>query len=276
MPSQKVNNYLTSFFPIFFLVLILLNSGCAKKPWLESVEELQQENLQNSLQQAVAEREACNIGFNAEAIISWSSTFEQKSFSGILQLLPPTHAKLVTLNPLGQTVLALATNGKHFQTVNTLKREYTKGNFKSFVLRHDLPKPLLTGNLVYWLTGYIPAPEDNLSPFLKDSQTRGFWLVNDIENNYLRTKEYLLIDPQSYFLITRIITDLEDNILTQIDYSGWLTHGRCVQPTKLLITKFSTGAEASVHLKDFIWETTYTEEDFNITPPPGYMQRRYP
>ncbi len=275
MIFQKVKNVFTHITSLLFLIVLVLSSSCAKKPWLKHVDESLDTSIRNTLTEITEKRKACITDFNAEIIISWSSTFDKKSFSGILQILPPTHAKLVTLNPLGQTILALATDGKSFQTVNTLKREYAQGTFKSFVLRYDLPAPLLSGNLVYWLTGYVPLLDNEPTSILNDSQARGYWIVRTIENNYIEAKEYLLIDSLTHNLLTRIITDLDENVIAKVGYSDWLEHGNCQQPTNVLISKLSTGFKASIQLKDFIWENSYTKEDFHIASPPNYIQRQF-
>ncbi len=274
MHSRKVNTLLTQTIP-FLLLLLLLNNGCARKPWLEPVEESLDRSIRTTLLIVAEQRASCSMGLNAEATISWSSTFKKKSLTGFLQLLPPSHAKVVAVNPLGQPVLALASNGNSFQTVNTLKREYSQGDLKSFALRYDLPKPLLSGNWVYWLTGHLPSKDEEISVIREDLQGRGFWISNDIENNYTVAREYLLLTSDSYLLLTRIITDSEDNIIARIEYSDWLAYGLCNQPTNIHITKISSGVEATIELKDIIWDDSFTEKDFDIKVPPGYLQRRF-
>ncbi len=260
---------------IFFLLLLLLANGCARNPWLEPVQEPLEKSIRANLLKRAKLSSSCTTSIDAETTISWQSTFKKGSLSGFLQIFGPSHTKIVAVNPLGQPIMALTTNGKSFQAINTLKREYSYGNLRSLSMRYNIPEQLLTGNWGNWLTGNIPTRDEDIVLIREDSSSRGIWLTTDVENGYAKAREHLLISTDSKHLLSRIISDQKDNITAEIEYGGWQEHGFCRQPTRLHITGISPGMEATIELQDILTENSFTEKDFSIQPPPGYVQHQF-
>ncbi len=260
---------------IFLLLLLLLANGCARKPWLEPVHESLERSIRAHLLKRAEKSISCSTSLDAEVTISWESTFKKSSLSGFLQVLGPSHAKVVAVNPFGQPIMALATDGKSFQAINTLKREYSYGNLVSLSMRYNIPKQLLTGDWGNWLTGNIPTRDEAIVAIREDSSSRGIWLTTGIGNGYAKVREHLLISSDSYHLLTRIISDGKGNIAAEIEYGGWQEHGFCRQPTQLHITGISPGMEATIELQDILTENSFTENDFSIQSPPGYLQHQF-
>ena len=259
--------------PVFFLCLVLLCSGgCAREPWTKPVDDNQAQTIRNMIQEKVKTDAACSSILDAEVSVSMKTVMETKSFSGFLQLKLPSSVKFVTTNPLGQTVLALVSDGQSYRSVNTLDTQFVSGSLSTLALRNDIPQELLTGKWGIWLSDRIEIPKDaEITDIRQDATARGTWIKIANSKTKREGPEYILIDPATRRPLLRMLMDAEENQIARIEYSDWQDGPKCEQPTTFNITGLSKGVEIIIHLSDIITDKILTERDFTLRPPPGYF-----
>jgi outer membrane lipoprotein-sorting protein len=258
---------------VFFLCLVLLFSGgCAREPWTKPVDDNQAQTIRNMIQEKVKADAACSSTLDAEVTVSMKTVMETKSFSGFLQLKLPSSVKFVTTNPLGQTVLALVSDGQSYRTVNTLNTQFISGSLSTLALRNDIPQELLTGRWGIWLSDRIDIPKDTeITDIRQDATARGIWIKLANVKTKGEGPEYILVDPASKRPLLRMLMDAKENPIAMIEYADWQDGPKCGQPATFHITGLSKGVEISIHLADIITDKILTERDFTLRPPPGYF-----
>ncbi len=211
-------------------------------------------------------RDACPAGFDALATLTWKSPLKRKSIAGFLQVLSPSHMKLGALNPLGQPLVVLATDGRSFQMIDTLKREFFLGYLAVLARRLYFSPALLLGGWGDRLYG-IPPTLTETSKILAADSPREFWIMTPLRDGELKAKEYALLSTESLQVRIRIITDNDERIIARIEYDDRQRQGICAQPTKLRITGLVRGAEINIALRDILAENAFTAEDFTLRRP---------
>jgi outer membrane lipoprotein-sorting protein len=269
---QSKNHSSASLGPVFFLCFVLfLSGGCARNPWTNPVDDNQAGMIKDVIQKKIATDAACSSTLDAEITISVKTVMETKSFSGFVQLKLPSSVKFVTTNPLGQTLLALVSDGQSYRTVNTLDNQFTSGSLSTMAIRNDIPQELLTGKWGIWFSDRIEISKDaEITDIRQDETARGIW-VKLATKTKEGGQEYILIDPANGRPLLRLLMDAEENPIARIEYSDWQQSQKCEQPTTFHITGLSKGVEITIHLTDIITDKILTERDFILRPPPGYF-----
>ena len=132
--------------PLFFLsVLFFFLQGCAR-PVLQTYPASEQEaqlaaSAFTRYQKIYQDECACCLDAEADATVSVSGWFSNHTgkLSGYLQVLEPGYIKFVALNPLGQPILILLTNGRIFKSLNVLEGKAYMGS----------PGPLSLTSLIF-------------------------------------------------------------------------------------------------------------------------------
>jgi len=270
---QSRNHSSTGLGPVLFLCLALLVSGgCARDPWTQPVDDNQARMIKDVIQKKITADAACSSTLDAEVTVSMKTVMETKSFSGFLQLKLPSSVKFVTTNPLGQTLLALVSDGQSYRSVNSLDNQFVSGSLSTLAIRNDIPQELLTGKWGIWLSDRIEIPKEaEITDIRQDATARGIWVK--LANTKIKEGglEYILIDPTGGRPLLRLLMDAEDNPIARIEYGDWQQNLKCEQPTTFHITGLSKGVEITIHLADIITDKIFTERDFSLRPPPGYF-----
>lgn len=256
------------------VILTLLATGCAKKPWIDPLDEKVSKTLQARLKKSAQEKASCQSGFYAEATVSVESAVTSHTFTGFIQGLRPSHLKIVATNPLGQPILAFLTDSSTFQTLNTLKKEISMGKLRSLALKHGLPPTLLKSSWVNRLSGQLPTgiePQD----MLLDAKAEGFWLRSTIETEAGNYQEYYLVSPKTLLLQRLVIIDGEEKVLARIDYGEWQNMSTCSLPGRLQVSELPKGLEVKIQMEAITPDPDLNRQDFSISIPPGYIQHQY-
>ncbi len=279
MPIESKKRNTKGLFSGFLLVLplLFLLSGCAGKPWSDTFKEDEVKAYKTMIETQIKKDSGCPSTLDSEIAVTWKSPVGTKAFSGYLQLQLPSSLKFVTINPLGQPLFALVSDGQVFSSVNTLGHQYISGSLASLALRNNIPQGLLTGNWGTWLSGRITTgSSDTIQDIRKDTSGRGIWVILKAPGNIAEGKEYILVDTVERHPILRILTNKNGSTTAQIRYGRWQKEGACGQPTSFSISDLPMGSEITLQFSDIILDKVFAKNNFTIMPPPGYFIQLLP
>ncbi len=274
MDSRKIQSYTLLIF--INLLCIILLSACASKQWSKPLSEDNDKKVRALLEQVRKSQGDSSCCLDANITASLKSHLTNGAISGYLQIFLPSSIKIVAINPLGQPLFALASNGKNFQSINAVKGVFKWGRLSTFAQRHDIPSDILDGDWPKWLTGSIDYQESEIEEILDDSSGRGVWLSISKKKGSKVLKEYLLFNLQQKQLIERVILNQEGDELASISYAGWQKFQKYPLPTSMKIVGSSFGAEIDLQLDDILVDQDFSKDNFYLKLPPGYVQQRYP
>jgi len=258
------------------LLLLFLAGGCAQKPWKEPLEDKELQATRGLVLEEEARQADCSCCIDAEISAKWDSRIYDGGLNGYLQVYLPSSFKLVAINPLGQPLFALATNGVRFQSINAVKGVYKYGKVSSFVARHSLPQNVVHEEWGLWLSGRMQFTGEQLTELRRDAEGRGVWLTVDKKKDKHFSKEYLLFDLSQKLILQRVIFDKKGNEVAQVLYNKWTHASGCSQPTSIEIVGTSFATNVSIELKNILADKKFSKDTFFLKLPPGYLQQYYP
>lgn len=256
-----------SLFPRCFLLLasVVVLSSCSIKPWqtatLEPFEQLKYEEVVRNIEQ---QEELCVQGFDADAQITLSNSIQKKSVRGYLAVLAPDKIKFIITTPLGQPFYVATTHQNEFQIIRVPSKSYTDGTLEKLAASYDLSKTLSQIESAEVLNGLLGEKTPSPVTIYADRKERGFWFA-------LPSGDYVLIDPAQRKIVARQTTG-DDNETFEIQYKSWQDNSECSKPTEILFSGLSYGAEIDIRLNDIQLQSHFTEKDFTIKIPNGFIK----
>ncbi len=257
------------------LVVILILSGCASRPWGDIVDEQQNSETSQRYELLVEQSRSWGSGFDGELIAQFHSQLENITYTGFFQILAPSFLKFVISNPLGQPMVAIASNDRIYQIVNTTDRSFKTVTLRSFSLRNGIPQSFMRGHWFAWLTGRPLQEQNKILSIREDPAGRGVWLEIGDNTEAAAPLEYLLLDPSRPRIIERIIVESDSSLQATIAYENWQPLSGGEQPMHIAVSGLSFGATATFVFSD-LRAAELKPHDFNLPFPQGYSRQFLP
>lgn len=259
-----------------FICFIFFLGGCAQREWRDPLAESDNKKAHQLLEMKIAEQSGCACCLDAEIKVTWQSRMADGALQGYLQLMQPSALKLIAINPLGQPLFIFTTDGRQFQAVNVQDGLYKYGKIATFVRNHSVPENVFHSEYPRWLRGKIISDNQIVDGLFQDTTARGFWvnIKNTKQNRF--SGEYLLLDQKNGQLLERVAMDRDGNEAARVIYRSWSSQNGCPQPDSLEIRSPSYGTTIQFEMSDIKTDTSFSQEDFNVKPPRGFLQQFYP
>ncbi len=260
------------FMPVILVLLLVVLSGCAPKPWHDTLSDDGRKAMLDVMDEIVAAQQDRPRCFDADVKVFLTSWMKNTAASGYTQIMAPDTIKFVTSNPFGQPVLAFVGNQENFQYVNVLSRTYLDGDINEFASIYEIPLENFSGPWGDWISARIPVNTRDINEMRADNSEQGIWVRYGAQsgvNSQTGRGEFLLIDPEQKMLVARTITDEKGKIIARIDYSNRSTPP-LRQPQSIKVTRLAYGAELEVQLSNLMEMESCENQDFFIKRPAGY------
>jgi outer membrane lipoprotein-sorting protein len=220
---------------------------------------------------------SCCLDAEADAAISVSGWFSDHTgkLSGYLQAMKPGNIKFVALNPLGQPILILVTDGKTFKSLNIIESKAYMGSTESETFKKFAPPGYDPKYSFYWLTGAIPVGDIEIQEVSRDREDKGFWL--QIQYGQSSNYSMILFDPVDLVVLRHIMMNDKGDHLVDLVYDEYrpenLNDESCRIPTKISISSVS-GVKKKMDLKlfSFIPDPEFSPTDFDVKIPDNFEQ----
>jgi len=283
---------------ILFVVMpvIFMLTGCGTKPWTGLLDDKSSQDALTIVKQMQDRDAQCSCCLETDIIISWDTPLEKRAVAGYLYLKNPFIIKYIITNPFGQPLFVVVTNGRTFQSINTVQRKFMSGSLDSFLLYHEVPTSMFFSNWGAYLTGRLQRESWQIEEMRHDRKNRGVWVTLRYMSGNRKRKNHLLINTLDRKLLTRIIVDerlkpaedlgeesneeekevLYDEIVATIHYSNWVTEGNCLLPTRLSILEFAFSSEMIIQLENISTDSEQSPNDFRVKVPRGYLRQHLP
>lgn len=233
-------------------------------------------------QKTYNEKFMCCLDAEADAAVSISGWFSDHTgkLSGYLQAMEPGYIKFVAINPLGQPLYILVTDGKIFKSLNILESKAYMGSVHSDTFRKFIPSGIDLEFSYYWLTGRLQPDEMQIAEVLRDSEQKRFWL----EIKYVGSSQdsMVLFDPDELKILRHIVRDEKGEHLVDIFYEDYqLSPMSEIQhagneiykvPVKISVSSHSGAETIELKLSSFLADAKFSEEDFLLDVPETFKQ----
>jgi hypothetical protein len=264
--------------PLCLFVVLILFTGCAGHhlPPMESVSEQEGVRVRTVFYEMVELVSSCSDGFDADVTVraAYNGFLGNKEIAldGFLLAGKPSFLKYVAVNPLGQPMIILTTDGIGFRyAVVADSKEYV-GSVFSETFRRFFPSGL-GGDFYNLLTGRPDIENVELISIGRDRDSPYYWLTMNSREDNKSTVSYLF-DPVVQQLIGCHVRDREGNLILEIDYHyktiGVKGEQQCRLPSKVAVSSPSLKSSFSISFTSLDQDVVLTDEDFSFSRPENF------
>ncbi len=264
------NTYLADTALTVLIVGILL-SGCARRPWTEPLEGERREAVETAFRTALSAWDRCLPGSDSELAVSWKAPTQTYAFTAYCQLLEPSYLKLTVTSPLGLPLMIIATDAQTYQFLDASKKRSITGNLGSWAAHHNIPPALMNGPWISWLTGRAALTPSQIADIRLDERNRGAWLKITGNKREQLPEEFILFNSETDRITKRMLMDDVGRVRSVISYGRWQQLGDCPRPTEITITGLPYNASAELLFSD-IEQTRLAPADFILAVPPSFQK----
>ena len=261
-------------------LVLLLSGGCATLPATRPLAELQQQQVVAQFQEAMARQQDCPCCLDAQVRLSLKSLVQNGTISGFVQAKAPSFLKFTGLNPLGQPMLFLVTDGTFFRYVSVPEGKGYEGLVTAAAFKKYAPPGFDPAHGFYWLAGRLAPEKPRIFSVAQDPEEQSlFWLelayaVDDFEGKPLR--HHVLFDPARQVIRRHLVADADGRIMVDVRYDDYAKPSEggsdnCRLPGLITIHANHNGALMELTLGDWLPDADFSAGDFRVDLPLGFQ-----
>jgi hypothetical protein len=261
---------------LFFVVglaLSLLAGGCASLPRQYPLPPEAEARARAAFRQLAAAQMACGRWADAEAFVSLDSMWQSSSLPGYLQLLAPGFLRFVGLNPLGQPLLILTTDGQNFTSILPIEMRAYEGPVTSPSFQRYVPPGLTTEGGYYWLIGRLQPGLAKVLEVAGEDDGPDFWVKISYGDGAGR--EMVRFDPERLLIRRHQLLDERDQVVLDVSYDEY-TASPCALPGLVTIRSGRRKGTLALRLRDWRTADPLSPQDFAVDIPPGFNRIKIP
>ena len=241
-------------------VFLLLSGGCATLPTTRPLAELQQQQAVALFRETMARQQDCPCCLDAQVRLSLKSLVQNGTISGFVQAKAPSFLKFTGLNPLGQPMMFLATDGTFFRYVAVPEAKGYEGLVTAAAFKKYAPQGFDPAHAFYWLAGRLAPEKLRIFSVAQDPEGQGVWLelayAADVsEGKGLR--RHVLFDPTEKVILRHRVADPDGRIMVDVRYDDYAPASEggldnCRLPGVIRIHADNNGAVMELTLGDWL------------------------
>lgn len=269
------------FLPFLFgglVLLLLLNSGCATLPATRPLAELPQQQAIVLFHEAMARQQDCSCCIDAQVQLIVKSLVQNGTVSGFVQAKAPSFLKFTGLNPLGQPMMFLVTDGRFFRYVVVPEGKSYEGLVTASAFRKYAPPGFDSAHGFYWLSGRLAPGKLLISSVREDQEGQGLWfkLAYASETSVEKTlQRHVFFDPAQQVIRRHLVADHDGRIMVDVRYDNYTSVDaggakNCRLPGLIRIHANHNGALMELILGDWLPDAGFSAGDFQVELPPGF------
>jgi hypothetical protein len=256
------------FFIYVFCMLCFL-SGCSALPARIPLSGSESIIVKESFKELVGNQHQCENSLDADITVSLKSRLYSGTMNGYLQLKAPASLKLVGINPFGQPLVVLVSNGEHFKYALLGESLSYDGNVDSEAFRKYVPTGFEPSSSFYTITGKLSPGELRIISISDDKEGRGAWLeLEDVDDN---TRSLVLFDQEQLLIHQYLQLDSGGDVTMKVGYSGHFP-GPCRLPASITISSSNYSGELMIRLKDWRPDRSSSAADFEFKLPLNFKR----
>ena len=258
--------------------LLLFVGGCATLPATRPLGELQQQEAVARFREAMADQQECSCCLDAQVRLSLKSLVQNGAISGFVQAKAPSYLKFTGLNPLGQPMMFLATDGTFFRYVVVPEGKGYEGLVTAAAFKKYAPQGFDPAHGFFWLAGRLAPEKLRIFSVAQDPEGRGLWLelayATDTSGGE-SLRRHVLFDPAQQVILRHLVAGSDGRIMVDVWYDNYAPPSEggsdnCRMPGLIRIHANHNGAVMELVLGDWLSDAVFSANDFQVDLPSGF------
>jgi len=243
--------------------------GCSTLPARMPLSEQESLKVRQSFKEMAAMQGQCSSSVDADVTVTLNSRFYSGTMSGYLQAMAPASLKIIGVNPFGQPLVVLISDGERFSYSLLNESLSYNGKVDSAAFRRYSPTGFAPDNSFYLMIGRLKPGRVLIFDESADPGGKGAWL--ELENELDGTSSLVLFDPEHQLILKYLQLDETGKPAMEIVYSDHYP-GICNLPGRITISSVEHSGSLMIRLRDWQTATPFSPDDFKFEPPPGFKR----
>jgi len=188
---------------------------------------------------------------------------------GYLQMLAPGFVKFVGVNPLGQPMVIIASDGATARYVLPGERKVYEGGLAADTVRRFLPEGFDLAQSYYCLTGRLRPGLVRIREVAGEPDGTGVWV--EFQYDDAARRELVLFDPHRSILHRHLWLDAQGGVVFEVAYDSYQA-GDCPLPGLVSIRGDRRYGHLILRLGNWQPADALTGADFQITAPTDFTR----
>ena len=262
------------------VVFLLFCGGCATLPPTRPLGELQQQQAVALFRETMAQQRDCPCCLDAQVRLSLKSLVQNGTISGFVQAKAPSFLKFTALNPLGQPMMFLTTDGTSFRYIVVPEAKGYEGLVTAAAFKKYAPPGFDPAHGFFWLAGRLAPEKLRIFSVAQDPEGHGLWLelayADDAASGGVAFRRHVLFDPKEKVIRRHLVADPDGRIMVDVRYDDYAPAANgvpdsCRMPGLITIHANNNGALMELTLGDWLYDASFSAEDFRVNLPPGFQ-----
>ncbi len=253
------------------LLLGLLLAGCGLlAPRPEAVLGPERAAVVGAFETMHRHQAHCRCCLDAAVAVTLKGLLGSGTVSGYLQAMSPSYLRFVGLNPLGQPLLLLVTDGERFQYLAVTESKEYIGSVRAETFVKYAPPGFQPREAYFWLTGRMPDGPLQVTEVTRADGSGCYWLMV----NRGGQRHRLLFDREAGRILRHQLLDGGEGVEMDVVYEDPKAVGAagCLLPARLSVTTDRHSGTLVVVLSDWREEVALSKHDFTFDRPPGFTE----
>jgi len=266
-PGRKCNPVWSAL--LLGIITLLCCSGCAYKPKCLALNDEAAAAGREAFRQLLVGQNICARAVDAEATVTLDLPWRSGTIAGYLQLMAPGHFKFIGVNPLGQPLLVLGSDGVDCRYVLPTERKLYEGKLAEAALNRFLPEGLDPTRSYYWLIGRLRPGQVRIEEVSGDPEGAGLWVKYRYEGE--GQSEMVLFDSRHQSLRRHLLLGKDGSTVLEVSYDAY-TSGACPLPGQVIIHGDNHFGRLVLRLSNWLPADALAAADFAVTAPSDFVR----
>ena len=251
-----------------FCGLLWFLAGCASLPRTVDLSGGERAGVAAAFAKLHLRQDECHCCIDVAVNVTLKGLLHSGTVSGYLQAMSPAFLRFVGLNPLGQPLMILVSDGDRFQYLAVDRGKGYGGNVEAETFVKYAPRGFRPHESFYWLSGRLPVGPVVVEEIGRAVDTEGYWLTLRVGGEHRR----LLFDPLAGVIRRHQVLDSNGDDVFEASYEDFRATGEngCQLPGRITVTTRQHRGTLVVALSDWLDDAALSAKDFSFTLPPGF------
>lgn len=244
-------------------------SGCSVLPGTLHVSQDEVQETISRFKSMIDRQRQCHCCVDARARVTFKSLLHNGSINGYLQAMMSSSFKFVGVNPFGQPLVVLTTDGHSFTYLSVPESKGYVGKVSGETFTKYAPHGFQPDQAFSLLMGRLAPGIIQIWDVSRDEKGQGFWFRLTYKNKETSGVSLVLFEPGRQLIRRHLIVDEGDEVMMNIFYDEY-NDDLCPLPGRVTVRSLQLKSSMELSLQDWLDDAFFVRADFAVRLPAAY------
>ena len=256
-------------FPFFLFSFFSFLGGCSVLPHTLDTPSVEKREAISLFKTMISHQRECACCVDAAVNVTFKSLFYSGTINGYLQAMTPSSLKFVGINPLGQPLVVLVSDGETFHYMSVPESKGYEGSVSGETFARYAPDGFQPEQTFYWLVGRLSPGVIQIRDVNWDEEGLGYWFKMNYKQSDMMS--LVLFDPGELVIRRHLVVDDHDEVIMNIFYDDY-TAEPCPLPGRITVKSLLHNSSMEVSFMDWLNDISFSPDEFELRLPSGFVR----